>query len=236
MGPAYYHGGQASYALGNYENAKNYYLQAGDHYVQVPDYWWAGDSYSWAGNIAYEQGEYDAAIYYYLLSAQNFLGIPDYKRTGDAYHGAGNSASTKGDCPKACCMYWGEAKYYYDLAEYDYNIPPICDQVMVWTGGDGTDGHFISEWNGWEERASAILTVHVRVLEGDQPVEEAEIFFQGISQGQTDNNGHLRFLFPIIAIDPIMTGPLVTTVEARWNGISAVSEPTLIYESKSLSE
>jgi hypothetical protein len=107
-------------------------------------------------------------------------------------------------------------------------------RVMAWTGGDGTDGHFISEWEDWEEATSAILTIHTQVLDDGQPVEGAEIFFQGISRGQTDNNGHLRFLFSITAIDPITTGPFIGTVEARWDGVLVESEPTLLYESENL--
>ncbi len=109
-------------------------------------------------------------------------------------------------------------------------------QVIVWTGGDGMDGHFISEWDDWHEGISGDLVIHVSVLDGDHSVEGATVFLDGLSRGQTDADGHLRFLLPIISLppDPIEIGQFIGTVEATWNYISAKSEPTLLYEAESL--
>jgi|GEM_PF-7132712 len=124
---------------------------------------------------------------------------------------------------------------WYDGTSFSSSIVLNTEhKIVVWTGGDGTDGHFISEWEGWEETVSATLAIHVQVLEGNQPVEGATIFFEDNPRGQTDANGHLRFLLPITAIPPIETGPFTSTVEAQWNGASVESEPTVLYECENL--
>jgi len=106
--------------------------------------------------------------------------------------------------------------------------------VRVWTGGEQADGHFIPEWEGWWDGVAGTLTIHVEVLRGDEAVEGAQIFFRGVSQGQTDGSGHLRFLFPVDAIPPVAVGPFVEGVEALVDGVPVKSQPRLVYECEAL--
>jgi len=102
--------------------------------------------------------------------------------------------------------------------------------VQVWTGGQGVDGSIVWPLDSWKEQSSDAIAVHVKAMAGDQPIEGATIFFEGQSRGQTDANGYVRFLFPIFADEPMTPGPFISTAEAHWDGMVAVSEPTLIYE------
>jgi len=111
--------------------------------------------------------------------------------------------------------------------------------VIVWTGGDGQDGHFIPEGEDWYQDINLHLAIHTQVLEDDRPVEGATVSLgDRVPPGQTDADGHFRF---VLYIDygpwfPIEAGQIKETVEATWDDTSAKSDPTLLYEVEKLED